>query len=73
MSAAAKLPALCPTCHRHARGFWEVEFDMDCADCRSEAARAKEEARLRVAVAFGKVPVSRLTKLGREVCGLNAQ
>lgn len=65
------LPATCHKCNLPKRGFWEVEFEMDCTDCREVEAKARTEQRLREAVASGRIKVSSLTPLGRKVCGIS--
>jgi hypothetical protein len=66
------LPAACGKCGERKRGFWEVEYEMDCADCREEESRLKTEDRLRKSFAAGKIKESSLTPLGRSICLPNA-
>jgi hypothetical protein len=62
------LPAVCGKCGKRKRGFWEVEYEMDCTDCREEESRLKTEERLRKAFAAGEIKESQLTPLGRSIC-----
>ena len=64
----ALLPAICHKCQKPKRGFWEVEYGMNCADCRQKEERIKTENRLRKAFIAGKVKESQLTPLGRLIC-----
>jgi hypothetical protein len=66
------LPAPCNRCGKSKRGFWEVEYEMECADCREAESRRKNEDRLRKAFAAGKIKESSLTPLGRSICMPNA-
>jgi len=69
--AGQSLPALCHSCRQHKRSFWEVEYEMDCADCREHAVTSEREARLKAAFAAGKIKESDLTPLGRSICLTN--
>jgi hypothetical protein len=63
-----KLPALCNGCNKSKRVFWEVQYEMDCIECRDLKHKKQLELRLKADFDAGKIKLSELTPLGRAIC-----